>query len=299
MSREWPTFGTKPWDGPLRQYVDAGDSLSVVEGGVLTLDSESPQGTLLGYRLLAPTLVNEISFSAGSYIFERDDRVVSGWTYRIVPAGTGLGETEPEPPTLVETISALSPDHYWPLESDFAPLAGGLALTNIGAVGFTDSMAVFNGTSQRLEAPGPLPHNGATALSFVAKIRLTADLAASANYGVFSNPFSTSMGIYDVSHWAFENIGVVNGTAPWVAGEYVIGWTWDGAEMTLYRNGQIDATRAKGTPWPDVSAGDKFTIAGRAGGSTFTGAIAHMAAWKDAVISEADMLLVAEVAGVA
>ncbi|WP_163168067.1 LamG domain-containing protein [Arthrobacter sp. Alg241-R88] len=275
-------------------------SLTVVNGGTVDLDETEADGFLIGYKVTATTTIEGVSFPAGSYIFERDSTVGAGWTYRTVAAGTEIGD-DPEPPadTLTSVITALEPGHYWPLEADLTPATGGVALTNIGSVTFTDEMAEFNGSTQRLEAAAPLPHNGATALSFVAKIRLTSDLAASANYGVFSNPYSTSMGIYDTYHWAFENIGVVNGGAIWTAGEHIIGWTWDGTNMRLYRDGVLDATRAKATPWPDVSAGDKFTIAGRAGSSTFTGAVAHMAAWKDVVLTDADMLAIAEVAGVA
>lgn len=70
---------------------DSGDSgnssLVVISGGTVDLDNSKPNGFLVGYRVTSTTTIEGKVFDAGSYIFERNSSVTSGWTYHIISAG--------------------------------------------------------------------------------------------------------------------------------------------------------------------------------------------------------------------
>ncbi len=85
-------------------------SLIVVSGGTVDLPDAQPDGYLIGYKVTATTTIEGVSFAAGSYIFERDSGVTSGWTFRTLEAGEEVtvtpDTTAPTAPTLTVDDSA-------------------------------------------------------------------------------------------------------------------------------------------------------------------------------------------------
>ena len=86
-------------------------ALIVVNGGTVDLPDAQPDGWLVGYRVTAPTTIEGMSFAPGSYVFERDSAVASGWTYRTLAASdpltpAGGDTTAPTAPTLTVDNSA-------------------------------------------------------------------------------------------------------------------------------------------------------------------------------------------------
>ena len=81
------------------------------DGGAVTIVSTSPlslptgldDGATRVYRLVNETVVDGATLAAGTYFFERDDRVTSGWTYRLVAQGSELVADQVDPPVDVET----------------------------------------------------------------------------------------------------------------------------------------------------------------------------------------------------
>ncbi len=84
-------------------------ALIVVNGGTVDLPDAQPDGYLIGYKVTAPTTIEGVSFAAGSYIFERDTSVGTGWTYRTLSAGTAIGGVpevpDSTPPTAVTGLA--------------------------------------------------------------------------------------------------------------------------------------------------------------------------------------------------
>lgn len=81
-----------------------GGSLIVQAGGTVNLDNAKPNGFLIGYRVTATATIEGALFAPGSYIFERDTSVGSGWTFRTIEMGeaviTGPDTEAPTAPDL-------------------------------------------------------------------------------------------------------------------------------------------------------------------------------------------------------
>lgn len=75
-------------------------SLIVVGSGAIDLDNTKPNGYLIGYRFTGSVLVEGAAFGVGSYVFERDSTVTSGWTYRELadPLNLVVGPADTTPP---------------------------------------------------------------------------------------------------------------------------------------------------------------------------------------------------------
>lgn len=79
-------------------------NLTVVNGGTVTLDDATPEGTLVGYRtkgnVIFTSITGETTLEPGVYTFER---VADGWQYYPVAVGTLLefAPEVPDAPTLL------------------------------------------------------------------------------------------------------------------------------------------------------------------------------------------------------
>lgn len=74
------------------------DSLTVVNGGTVTLDDTKAEGSLVGYRVKSSTEftanAGDATLEPGAYTFERTD---TGWDYYPIAAGTSLVSAPPAP----------------------------------------------------------------------------------------------------------------------------------------------------------------------------------------------------------
>lgn len=92
--------------GPPGEGGGDSSSLTIVNGGTIDLDDTQADGYLVGYKVTATTTIEGVSFTPGSYIFERDSSVYGGWTYRTLAAPSPVADPPDTTAPAAGTLSA-------------------------------------------------------------------------------------------------------------------------------------------------------------------------------------------------
>ena len=285
---------------------EAGASLIVVSGGTVDLDNTKADGYLIGYKVTATTTIEGASFPAGSYIFERDSGLASGWTYRTLDAGTDVA---PPAPTLDEEILADNPTTFLRFEGN-ATNEGSIpevytptAITYGAGLGGGSQAAVFNGTTSKLVAVTGASAGlfGATSYAVEWLIKPTSFAATQhlwmqiGTWGVEIN----ALGAIYVSTYIGGTKTTFNTTATLVAGaESHVAVNWDGTTAKIYINGTERASLAYAGPVPPANTAP-VNIGYNGSANWFNGSMARAAMYRNASLTPERILAHAQAAGVA
>lgn len=282
--------------------------LTVVNGGTVDLDNTKADGYLIGYRVTATTTFEGVDIAPGSYVFERDSTVTSGWTYRTLATATEVGE-EPEPTVTYDTeVLADTPSTFLRFESNTTNSGSSSEvytptdITYVTGLGDGTQAADFNGATSTLICAdgGNQGVGGCTALTVEALVSVDGPGDIFFQFGCFKLDVAQSASDY-VPRTVVTTSGdaTVVGSNPLVPGTtYHLAATWDGTTVTLYVNGVSVGTPAACTgttpnyaSFPPSSGGPNST--------KFNGRVDGLAVYRNAALSGARILAHAQAAGLA
>jgi hypothetical protein len=244
----------------------------------------------------ATATIAGVSFSPGSYIFERDSSVGTGWTYRTIAAATRSRRHTSA--TYADEVAADNPTTFLRFENNttnegsVSEVYTPTSITYGAALGDGSNAAVFNGSSSMLAAPqgAGTGLGGCTAFTVEAIVK--------------SNSFATSQVIgLQNNIWEFQintvgrisvNINGGAGAAQTSGGLTVgvpahVAATYDGTSAKLYINGTEVASAAKtgalnnyGTAPPRIGSNGTAVF--------FNGSIDGYALYRNSALSAARIL---------
>lgn len=237
--------GTTAWAG--LDYAGGGGegssgSLIVVSGGTVDLDESKPDGWLIGYKVTATTTIEGVSFSPGSYIFERDSGVTAGWTYRTIAAGTEVGVD----PGVTGYLD------WWDAYTGTAPLTrldltadatntgtSGDTYTAAGGVTYDTDGAAFDGVDTVLNSNSgaAVALGGLNVFTISARIRMDVDLVATQIVAQKNVSWSLAATAARRLDFKIDGISVLNGPTLAVGQTYNVVARHTGTAISIWLDG--------------------------------------------------------------